>query len=84
MRLAARVAAWAALAFALPATAHPAATAAIPDFEPPAPGSYQLPPIQAAPGGEVLDTRGARHALARFTRDRITLLGLVYTRCADA
>ena len=83
MRIAAGAALWAALALALPAAAHTPRPAGIPDFEPPAPGTYQLPPIQAAPDGEVMDAGGARHALAKFTRERITLLGLVYTRCSD-
>jgi protein SCO1/2 len=83
MRFAAGVAAWAALALALPAAAHTPSPPGIPDFEPPAPGTYRLPPIQAAPDGEVLDTRGTRHALADFTHGGITLLGLVYTRCTD-
>ena len=84
MSLAARAAVAAALALALPALAHsPVASGPAPEFEPPAAGTYSLPPIQASPDGEVLDARGARHALAEFTRGRITLLGLVYTRCND-
>lgn len=84
MSLVARAAAAAALALAFPAPAHsPASAGPAPDFEPPAAGTYRLPPIQAAPDGEVLDVRGARHALSEYTRGRITLLGLVYTRCND-
>jgi cytochrome oxidase Cu insertion factor (SCO1/SenC/PrrC family) len=71
------------VALALPAAAHKVADPppAL-DFTPPPAGSYQLPPIQPVPDGEVLDTTGA-HSLAQFTQGRITLLGLVYTRCAD-
>ena len=84
MRLAAGAAVAAALALAGAAHAHsPAPGGPRPEFEPPAPGSYSLPPIQGAPDGEVLDTRGKPHALAQLTRGRITLLGLVYTRCTD-
>jgi len=84
MNVVARAAAAAALALAFPALAHsPASTGPAPDFEPPAAGSYRLPPIQTSPEGEVLDARGTRHALADFTRGSITLLGLVYTRCND-
>ena len=36
-----------------------------------------------APDGRVLDTRGRMQRLAHFTRDRITLLGFIYTTCAD-
>jgi cytochrome oxidase Cu insertion factor (SCO1/SenC/PrrC family) len=76
-----------AAALALPAAAHRGDGAHEPagrlPFEPPAAGSYRLPPIQRAPDGEVLDLRGRPRALAALTRGRITLLGLVYTRCAD-
>ena len=80
---AARLALAAALAVAGVARGHAPDPAPVADFEPPAAGTYALPPIQAAPDGNVLDERGRRHALSAFTRGRITLLGLVYTRCAD-
>ena len=84
MSAVARAALVGALAFAAAAHAHaPANVEPATEFDPPAPGTYSLPPIQAAPDGEVLDTRGKRHALADLTRGRITLLGLVYTRCTD-
>ncbi len=69
------------LALALPAAAHEASERA--EFVLPAVGSYRLPPIQPAPAGEVLDSQGRVRALSEFTRGRITLLGLVYTRCND-
>jgi cytochrome oxidase Cu insertion factor (SCO1/SenC/PrrC family) len=71
-----------ALALSLPASAHETGEAL--DFVAPAVGSYRLPPIQAAPEGEVLDDRGRAHRLSEFTRGRISVVGLVYTRCADA
>ena len=71
------------LALALPAAAHQAEAPAPLDFVLPAAGTYRLPPIQPAPQGEVLDTAGRTRSLAEFTRGRITLLGLIYTRCAD-
>jgi cytochrome oxidase Cu insertion factor (SCO1/SenC/PrrC family) len=76
-------AALALLAFALPVSAHPGAAAPALSFNPPPVGSYGLPPIQPAPDGEVLDDAGYFHPLSDFTRGRITLLALVYTRCAD-
>jgi protein SCO1 len=57
---------------------------AVMDFVPPAPGTYQLHAIMPAPDGPVLDVRGRRARLARFTRDKITLLSFIYTNCADA
>ena len=82
MRLAAGVAA-AALAVSLAARGHapPAPPQAL--FEPPAPGTYELAVIQAGPDGDVLDAHGRSHRLRDLTHGRFTLLGLVYTRCAD-
>ena len=54
------------------------------DFVPPPAGSYALHAIMAAPDGIVLDTNGRRLALSRFTSGKITLLGFIYTSCADA
>jgi len=71
------------LSLALAALAHRGEEPAAQSFVPPAPGTYRLPPIQAAPEGEVLDRWGQSRALSEFTRGRITLLGLIYTRCTD-
>ena len=65
------------------AQAHGPAPAARLEFEPPPAGSYSLPPIQAAPDGEVLDLSGRARPLADFTHGRLTLLAFVYTRCPD-
>ena len=53
------------------------------DFVAPAPGTYRLHRIMPAPDGRVLDVEGRQQRLARFTRDKITLLGFIYTTCAD-
>lgn len=37
----------------------------------------------AAPDGEVLGLDGRAQPLSRFTRERITLLGFIYTTCID-
>ena len=52
-------------------------------FDPPAPGSYTLLRIMPAPDGEVLGIDGRAQRLSRFTRNRITLLGFIYTTCVD-
>jgi protein SCO1 len=70
-------------ALALPAGAHEAPAPTALDFVPPAAGTYRLPPIQPVPDGEVLDEHGRSLALAELVRGRITLLGLIYTRCGD-
>ena len=72
-----------ALAVAAPVAAHEVAPLPALDYEPPAPGTYTLHRIMAAPDGEVLDLDGRPQPLRRFTRDRITLLGLIYTTCVD-
>src|SRR5213594_2725861 len=54
------------------------------DCVPPPAGSYALPAIMRAPDGTVLDPDGRRLPLSRFTAGKITLLGFIYTSCADA
>jgi cytochrome oxidase Cu insertion factor (SCO1/SenC/PrrC family) len=71
------------LACAAPALAHQAAPLPALEFEPPAPGTYTLHRIMAAPDGEVLGVDGRPRQLSRFTRERITLLGFIYTTCVD-
>lgn len=53
------------------------------DFIPPEPGTYELHRIMRAPDGQVLTVDGRPEKLSRFTRDRITLLGFIYTSCTD-
>jgi cytochrome oxidase Cu insertion factor (SCO1/SenC/PrrC family) len=81
LRAAALALAW--LACAAPALAHDAGPLPALDYEPPAPGTYTLHRIMAAPDGEVLDLDGRAQPLRRFTRWRITLLGFIYTTCVD-
>lgn len=72
---------------ATPALAHempaPVANPPAGAFGPPPPGSYRLPAIQRAPRASVLDEAGRPRELARLMHGRITLLGLLYTRCTD-
>ncbi|MBZ6076665.1 SCO family protein [Microvirga puerhi] len=53
-------------------------------FPLPVPGSYELPPIRKASGGDVLDERGNMHDLGHFFAGRVTVLAFIYTRCGDA
>lgn len=53
------------------------------EFDPPAPGSYDLLRIKPAPDGEVLDIRGNALRLADLMRDKITLVSFVYLSCGD-
>jgi cytochrome c peroxidase len=54
-----------------------------PGFELPEPGTYQLPTIQEAADGEVLDADGKRHRLLDLMGDKYVLLSFIYTGCAD-
>jgi len=65
-----------------PILAHEAALPAL-DYELPAPGTYTLQRIMPAPDGEVVGLDGHPQRLARFTHDRITVLGFIYTTCID-
>jgi cytochrome oxidase Cu insertion factor (SCO1/SenC/PrrC family) len=67
---------------AAPALAHEPVIAPL-GFEPPAAGTYTLHRIMPAPDGEVLGLDGRPQPLARLTRERITVLGLIYTTCID-
>jgi protein SCO1/2 len=65
------------------AGAHQGEPLAEPDFVPPAPGTYTLHRIMAAPEGRVLGMDGRPQPLSRYTREQITLLGFIYTTCTD-
>jgi cytochrome c peroxidase/protein SCO1/2 len=68
---------------ASPVLAHDVAPLPALDYEPPAPGTYTLYRIMAAPDGEVVGLDGRPQRLRTFTRGRVTLLGFVYTTCVD-
>jgi protein SCO1/2 len=54
------------------------------DYDPPAPGTYQLPVIKMAADAPLLDAAGKPVSLRELTRDRVTVLSFIYTRCASA
>jgi protein SCO1/2 len=53
------------------------------EYEPPAPGTYALYRIMPAPEGRVVGLSGKSEPLSRYTRGAVTLLGFIYTTCAD-
>ena len=53
-------------------------------FKAPAPGTYKLYQIMAAPDGAVLETDGKAHQLSEFTKGKVTLFSFIYTYCTDA
>jgi len=68
---------------AAPALAHHVELLPPLEFVPPPPGSYPLHRIMPAPDGRVLDVDGKTARLSRYTHGGITLLGFIYTTCAD-
>ena len=54
------------------------------EYEAPVAGSYTLPVIKHAADGEVLDSKGQPLHLRDVTRDRVTVMSFIYTRCAAA
>ena len=63
-----------------------AATAAASEYqyEPPVPGTYELPVVRAAADGALLDSAGKPVNLRELTRGRVTVLSFIYTRCKSA
>jgi cytochrome oxidase Cu insertion factor (SCO1/SenC/PrrC family) len=53
------------------------------DYDPPAPGSYELPVLQPASDGIVLDPDGKPAGLHEMAGGRIVILSFIYTRCTD-
>jgi cytochrome c peroxidase len=54
------------------------------EYVPPAPGTYELPPIQPAADGAVVDEKNHPRRLHDYMGDRYVLLSFVYTRCSMA
>ena len=52
------------------------------DYDPPTPGSYNLPVVKVAPDGALLGSEGKSLNLRDLTRGHITVLSFIYTRCA--
>lgn len=53
------------------------------NYAAPAPGSYQLPPIQAAADARYIDSKGQPGQLHTLYAGRVTLLSFIYTHCDD-
>ncbi len=52
-------------------------------YEPPAIGSYALPPLGTAADGEVLDSDGTPRRLHQLFGDSYVLLAFIYSTCSD-
>lgn len=54
-----------------------------PDFTPPAPGTYTLPPIAAINDHQLLDSNGKPVNLFALTKGKVAVLSFMYTACTD-
>lgn len=54
------------------------------DFDPPPPGSYQLPPIDRVGDHPLRDSNGAAVRLAELKQNRLAVVAFVYTTCSEA
>ena len=52
-------------------------------YDPPVPGTYQLPPIMQASDGTVLLESGEPSRLFDLMGDRLVLFSFIYTKCSD-
>lgn len=53
-------------------------------FEPPAPGTYELPPIQRVARHELLDPDGDTSALLPLADGEVCVVSFIYRSCADS
>ncbi len=53
------------------------------EFEPPAAGSYQLPPLGPAVDGTVINMEGQPLRLHDLMGDKLVVMGFIYTHCPD-
>jgi cytochrome oxidase Cu insertion factor (SCO1/SenC/PrrC family) len=54
-----------------------------PTYTPPAPGTYELPPIRHVRSFTLVDTAGRRVTTAALARGRVTVVSFIYTGCSD-
>ncbi len=52
-------------------------------YDPPEPGTYELPILSEAADGEVLDETGGEARLHQIIGDGMTLLSFIYSTCSD-
>src|SRR2546427_5517636 len=54
-----------------------------PQFTPPPPGTYALPPIDAVSDHQLLDASGKQVSLFSLTAGKVVVVSFMYTTCAD-
>jgi len=55
-----------------------------PAFEPPPPGTYELPPIDTVGDHAVVDAHGRETTLGALIGDRLAVVSFIYGSCAEA
>lgn len=55
-----------------------------PTYRPPAPGSYELPPIRTVHDHGVVDSAGRDTTLGRVVDDRLAIVSFIYGTCSEA
>ena len=53
------------------------------EYEPPAPGTYELPVLGEAVDGKVIDMHGNPTTLHEIMDGKLVLMGFIYTHCPD-
>lgn len=79
---------WSSLSFAQPSPGKGPVLSAVkdalqPQFTPPSPGTYQLPPIDTVTDHVLLDSTGRHVRLFELTKGKVTVVSFMYTSCAD-
>jgi cytochrome oxidase Cu insertion factor (SCO1/SenC/PrrC family) len=64
--------------------ALPPTPAGAPLFEPPEPGSYELPPISRVPDYELLDPEGRPAPILGLASGEVAIVSFIYTSCSQA
>ncbi len=79
---------WSSVSFAQPSPGNGPVLSAVqdalqPQFTPPPPGTYQLPPIDTVTDHVLLDSTGQQVRLFELTTDKISVVSFMYTACAE-
>jgi cytochrome oxidase Cu insertion factor (SCO1/SenC/PrrC family) len=64
-------------------TVHALHSALQPQFIPPVPGTYDLPPIDTVSDHQLLDSTGKPASLFALTKGKVAVISFMYTACTD-
>ena len=79
---------WTSVSFAQPSPGNSPVLSAVqdalqPQFIPPPPGTYQLPPIDTVTDHVLLDSTGQQVRLFELATDKISVVSFMYTSCSE-